>query len=80
MIIERLKKERQGHVNEEADEGWRLEKQLWLLTAFQLQSLSKSVTPHPVPALSSLTSKGKFLELYGDLGKLRTQIIEIRRS
>ncbi|KAF2196537.1 hypothetical protein GQ43DRAFT_452281 [Delitschia confertaspora ATCC 74209] len=64
MLIERLKGEWQGS-DDVVDEEWKLEKQLWLLTAFQLHSYRTSGVPRPISP--SLYTKGKILELYGHI-------------
>ncbi|KAF2176741.1 hypothetical protein K469DRAFT_645200 [Zopfia rhizophila CBS 207.26] len=62
VILDRLKEEWHDSGDEEGDEELKLEKQLWILTAFQLQNLGRSKA---VPKPSSST--GKILELYGNL-------------
>jgi hypothetical protein len=63
IILDRLKEEWNNPVDEEASEELTLEKQLWVLTAFQLQNLGRySRFPK--------TNTGKILELYGNLGEL----------
>ncbi|CAI6251675.1 unnamed protein product [Periconia digitata] len=65
VILDRLKEEwHDDPVDAEADEELKLEKQLWVLTAFQLQNLARFSTS-PKPACNT----GKILELYGDLAE-----------
>ncbi|KAF2255517.1 hypothetical protein BU26DRAFT_471096 [Trematosphaeria pertusa] len=64
IILDRMKEEWHDPVDAEADEELILEKQLWVLTAFQLQNLGQSRTA-PRPQCNT----GKILELYGNLGK-----------
>jgi hypothetical protein len=62
IILERLKEEWTNPVDEEAGEEMLLEKQLWVLTAFQLENLGRySRFPK--------SNTGKILELYGNLGE-----------
>jgi hypothetical protein len=62
VILERLKEEWHNAVDDEAGEELKLEKQLWVLTAFQLQNLGRySRFPK--------SNTGKILELYGNLCK-----------
>lgn len=62
IILDRLKEEWHNPVDKEAGEELILEKQLWVLTAFQLQNLGRySRFPK--------TNTGKILELYGNLCK-----------
>lgn len=64
IILDRLKEEWHDPVDAEANEELQLEKQLWVLTAFQLQNLAHfEIAPKPA------CNTGKILELYGDLGK-----------
>ena len=62
IILDRLKEEWHDPGDEEADEELMLEKQLWVLTAFQLQNLGRLRTS-PKPKANT----GKILELYGNL-------------
>jgi hypothetical protein len=65
IILDRLKEEWHDPVDEEANEELLLEKQLWVLTAFQLQNLGGwRTTPQPQ------CNTGKILELSGNLGML----------
>lgn len=64
VILDRLKEEWHDPADDEADEELRLEKQLWVLTAFQLQNLGRLKTA-PKPRCNT----GKILELYGNLGE-----------
>lgn len=60
IILDRLKEEWHNPVDPDACEEMMLEKQLWVLTAFQLQNLGRySRFPR--------TNTGKILELYGNL-------------
>lgn len=75
IILERLKEEWNDPVDEEADEELQLEKQLWVLTALQLQALDTSSQPSQVAfgqllRLPTLSNSRKFLELYGNLGRV----------
>jgi hypothetical protein len=60
IILDRLKEEWHSPVDEEAEEEMILEKELWILTAFQLQNLGRY-------SRFPLTNTGKILELYGSL-------------
>ena len=62
IILDRLKEEWHDPGDEEADQELMLEKQLWVLTAFQLQNQGKLRT-NPKPKANT----GKLLELYGNL-------------
>lgn len=62
IILDRLKEEWHSPVDEEASEELVLEKQLWVLTAFQLQNLGRY-------SRFPLSNTGKILELYGNLGE-----------
>lgn len=65
IILERLREDWQESSGEEPDEQLILEKQLWLLTAFRMQTLDQ--TQHiPKPKCDT----ARVLELYGDLCKL----------
>jgi len=65
VILDRLKEEWHDAVDDEANEELLLEKQLWVLTAFQLQNLGTlKTTPKPQ------CNTGKILELSGNLGEL----------
>ena len=75
IILERLKEEWNDPVDEEADEELQLEKQLWVLTALQLQALDTSSQPSQAAfgqllRLPTLTNSRKYLELYGNLGRV----------
>jgi hypothetical protein len=62
VILDRVKEEWHNPVDDEAGEELVLEKQLWVMTAFQLQNLGRySRFPK--------TNTGKILELYGNLCK-----------
>lgn len=62
IILERVKEEWTNPVDEEAGDEMLLEKQLWVLTAFQLENLGRySRFPK--------SNTGKILELYGNLGE-----------
>lgn len=75
VILDRLKEEWHDPVDEEADEELYLEKQLWVLTAFQLQNLGRlKRTPKPQ------CYTGKILELYGNLGKSHFSAMGIELS
>lgn len=63
VILDRLKEEWHDPVDEESNEELMLEKQLWILTAFQLQTLGASKAA-PKPHCNT----GKILELCGNLG------------
>jgi hypothetical protein len=64
VICDRLKEEWHDPVDEEANEELLLEKQLWVLTAFQLQNLGTlEATPKPE------CNTGKIMELSGSLGE-----------
>lgn len=65
VILDRLKEEWHDPVDEEANEELQLEKQLWVLTAFQLQNLGRLRT-----TLKPQCNTGKILELSGNLGEL----------
>ncbi|KAF2686530.1 hypothetical protein K458DRAFT_362655 [Lentithecium fluviatile CBS 122367] len=65
VILDRLKEEWHDPIDEEANEELLLEKQLWVLTAFQLQNLGGSRTT-PKPQCNT----GKILELYGNLAEV----------
>ena len=70
MILNHLKAGPEDTARE-MDEGSKLERQLWVLTAmstFQLQHLGRSPT-HPGPPPPGTPGKGKSLELYGNLGE-----------
>ncbi|OCL09979.1 hypothetical protein AOQ84DRAFT_338101 [Glonium stellatum] len=72
IILDRLKEEWNDPVDEEADEELQLEKQLWVLTALQLQTLDKSSQPSQAAfgqllRLPGMNSRRKILELYGNL-------------
>lgn len=62
IILDRLKEEWHDPGDDEADQELMLEKQLWVLTAFQLQNLGRLRTS-PKPK----SNTGKILELYGNL-------------
>lgn len=64
IILDRLKEEWHDPADEEAYHELTLEKQLWVLTAFQLQNLGRLGTS-PKPRANT----GKILELYGNLCK-----------
>jgi hypothetical protein len=65
VICDRLKEEWHDPVDAEAKEELLLEKQLWVLTAFQLQNLGTlEATPKPQ------CNTGKIMELSGSLGEL----------
>jgi hypothetical protein len=64
VILDRLKEEWHDPADAEADDELQLEKQLWVLTAFQLQNVGRLSTA-PKPKCNT----GKILELYGNLGK-----------
>jgi hypothetical protein len=64
IILDRLKEEWHDPGDEEADQELMLEKQLWVLTAFQLQNVGRLRT-NPKPKANT----GKILELYGNLCK-----------
>ncbi|KAF2866731.1 hypothetical protein BDV95DRAFT_504302 [Massariosphaeria phaeospora] len=66
IILDRLKEEWHEPADEEADEELMLEKQLWVLTAFQLQNLSGPRVIFPRPKCNT----GKILELYGNLSEV----------
>ena len=69
IILDRLKEEWNNPVDEEASEELILEKQLWVLTAFQLQNLGRySRFPK--------TNTGKILELYGNLGESCSAVLQ----
>lgn len=75
IILDRLKEEWNDPVDEEADEELQLEKQLWVLTALQLQTLDKSSQPSQAAfgqllRLPGMNSRRKILELYGNLGRV----------
>ncbi|KAF1994615.1 hypothetical protein P154DRAFT_526960 [Amniculicola lignicola CBS 123094] len=73
IILDRLKEEWHQPVDEEedeVDEELTLEKQLWVLTAFQLRNLGKSrIAPKP------RTNTGKILELHGNLCKFSSPCV-----
>jgi len=75
VILDRLREEWDEPVDEDAHREMILEKQLWVLTAFQLQNLGRSKT---VPKPKANT--GKILELYGNLCKLSPAHISIYLS
>ncbi|KAF1939536.1 hypothetical protein EJ02DRAFT_254775 [Clathrospora elynae] len=61
-ILDRLKEDWQEGNGEEFDEELALEKQLWLLTGFQMQNLGRDhIAPKPE------CDTGRILELYGNL-------------
>ena len=64
IILDRLKEEWYDPVDNEANEELLLEKQLWVLTAFQLQNLA-AMRSTPKPQCNT----GRILELSGNLGK-----------
>jgi hypothetical protein len=64
IILDRLKEEWHDAADEDTDQELKLEKQLWVLTAFQLHNLNRmKTTPKPT------ADTGKILELYGNLCK-----------
>lgn len=64
IILDRLKEDWTNPLDAQASDEMRLEKQLWVLTAFQLENLGRySRFPK--------ADTGRILELYGDLGKSR---------
>ncbi|KAH7414469.1 hypothetical protein DE146DRAFT_36706 [Phaeosphaeria sp. MPI-PUGE-AT-0046c] len=65
IILERLREDWQEASGEEPDEQLVLEKQLWLLTAFQMQILGQT---HSIPKPKCDT--GRILELYGNLSEV----------
>ncbi|KAF1951447.1 hypothetical protein CC80DRAFT_481054 [Byssothecium circinans] len=65
VILDRLKEEWHDPIDSEADEEVQLEKQLWVLTAFQLQHVGRLNTV-PKPRCNT----GKILELYGNLAEV----------
>ncbi|KAF2638146.1 hypothetical protein P280DRAFT_551789 [Massarina eburnea CBS 473.64] len=65
VILDRLKEEWHDSIEADADEELILEKQLWVLTAFQLQHVGK-VDTAPKPDCHT----GKILELYGNLSEV----------
>ncbi|OCK85906.1 hypothetical protein K432DRAFT_388161 [Lepidopterella palustris CBS 459.81] len=75
IILDRLKEEWNDPVNEEADDELKLEKQLWVLTALQLQTLGRSVQPSQAAfgqllRLPTLTHRRRILELYSNLAEV----------
>ncbi|PVI07090.1 hypothetical protein DM02DRAFT_581002 [Periconia macrospinosa] len=66
VILDRLKEQWHDIVDSEADEELHLEKQLWVLAAFQLQNFGR-FRARPTPACDT----GKILELYGNVGESR---------
>ncbi|KAF2120538.1 hypothetical protein BDV96DRAFT_671612 [Lophiotrema nucula] len=65
IILDRMKEEWNEPIDDDEDEELTLEKQLWVLTAFQLQNLGSSrVAPKPK------SDTGKILELYGNLSEV----------
>ncbi|EFQ94325.1 hypothetical protein PTT_08032 [Pyrenophora teres f. teres 0-1] len=65
VILDRIKEDWNEMASEEADEELALEKQLWLLTGFQMQNLGRpTITPQ------SECNTGKILELYGNLSEV----------
>ncbi|KAH3918503.1 hypothetical protein HBI56_134430 [Parastagonospora nodorum] len=65
IVLDRLKEEWQVNPGEEVDEQLALEKQLWLLTGFQMQNVRNAgVTPKPS------CDTGRILELYGNLSEV----------
>ncbi|KAF1915042.1 hypothetical protein BDU57DRAFT_595683 [Ampelomyces quisqualis] len=65
IVLDRLKEDWQDSPGEEWDEQLALEKQLWLLTGFQMQN-AKKVRATPKPACDT----GRILELYGNLSEV----------
>ncbi|KAH7080453.1 hypothetical protein BKA63DRAFT_407027 [Paraphoma chrysanthemicola] len=61
-ILDRLQEEWHDNAGDDVDEELALEKQLWLLTGFQMQNFGK-VRQAPKP----MCKTGKILELYGNL-------------
>lgn len=74
IILDRLKEEWHEPADEDVDQELILEKQLWVLTAFQLQNLGRSRT---IPKPKANT--GKILELYGNLCKFSPFYFEAAR-
>ncbi|KAF2264589.1 hypothetical protein CC78DRAFT_616740 [Lojkania enalia] len=65
VILDRLNEEWSKGADEEVDQEVLLEKELWVLTAFQLQNLGSSrVVPRPK------SNTGRILELYGNLSEV----------
>ncbi|KAH7095893.1 hypothetical protein FB567DRAFT_42935 [Paraphoma chrysanthemicola] len=64
-ILDRLQEEWHDNTGEEVDDELALEKQLWLLTGFQMQNFGK-VRQAPKP----MCKTGKILELYGNLSEV----------
>ncbi|KAH8730981.1 hypothetical protein GQ44DRAFT_605107 [Phaeosphaeriaceae sp. PMI808] len=65
IVLERLKEDWEEPQGEDADEELALEKQLWLLTGFQIQNFDQlRVTPKPS------CDTGRVLELYGNLSEV----------
>lgn len=82
IILDRLKEEWNEPVDEEADDELKLEKQLWVLTALQLQTLDKSLQPSQAAfgqllRLPTWNHHRKILELYGNLGRTSTPLCEL---
>ncbi|CAO2650454.1 Nn.00g017460.m01.CDS01 [Neocucurbitaria sp. VM-36] len=65
IVLERLKEEWQDPVSDDVDEELALEKQLWMLTGFQMQNLG-SVQIVPKPECDT----GRLLELHGNLSEV----------
>jgi hypothetical protein len=87
IILDRLREE-WHNVDEEADDELQLEKQLWVLTALQLQPLDKDSGSTPEtpaqllrlpPTNQPLGQKRRMLELYGNIGKSAAPGLEIQR-
>ncbi|KAL5120254.1 hypothetical protein ACEQ8H_001812 [Pleosporales sp. CAS-2024a] len=65
IVLDRLSEEWHEGADQEADEQLDLEKQLWLLTGFQMQSVGTAkVTPKPS------CDTGRVLDLYGNLSEV----------
>ncbi|KAF1837621.1 hypothetical protein BDW02DRAFT_645298 [Decorospora gaudefroyi] len=65
VILDRLKEDWQEGTGEGMDEELALEKQLWVLTGFQMQNLDQDrITPKPK------CNTGRILELYGNLSEV----------
>ncbi|KNG48651.1 hypothetical protein TW65_04548 [Stemphylium lycopersici] len=65
VILDRLKEDWQVSTSDGADEELVLEKQLWLLTGFQMQNIGRDKsTPKPE------CNTGRVLELYGNLSEV----------
>ncbi|KAI4924601.1 hypothetical protein J4E85_007717 [Alternaria conjuncta] len=65
VILDRLKEDWQWSTGGDVDEELVLEKQLWLLTGFQMQNLGRERTL-PKPECNT----GRILELYGNLSEV----------